>query len=136
MGFSFLEKQNFAKTLRNQEQIQKILDTSYPEEIIMFLKEQNLLKLLRDYALIPRKQKLFRPESLTVTYLLDSDTDIYSILLQFEDFLSPPVIKFESYLYNNIFQVSYSNRLLAAIGRYSRRISLQLGTGKYLSWEK
>ena len=92
MGFSVFEKLSLEKTLRDEDQIRKILDNSYPEDIIMFLKDQNLLKLLRDYAIIPRKQKLFRPESLTMTYLLDSDTDINSILLKFQDFLSPPVM--------------------------------------------
>ena len=91
MGFSVFEKLSFEKTLRNEDQIRKIVENSYPEDIIMFLKDQNLLKLLRDYAIIPRKQKLFRPESLTMTYLLDADTDISSILLEFQDFLSPPV---------------------------------------------
>ena len=91
MGFSAFEKNCFTDSLRNQEEIDNIIDNNYPEDIVRFLKDQNLLKLVRDYSIISHKSKLHKPESLTMTYLLDPDINIYDILHQWQEFLSPPV---------------------------------------------
>ena len=91
MGFSVFEKSSLQKSLRSSHITEKILQNSYPEDIIDFLKDQNLLKLMRDYAIIPHKQRLFKPESLTLTYLLDTDTNIFDIISKWQEFLSPPV---------------------------------------------
>ena len=91
MGFTAFEKSCFEGSLRDQDEIENIIDNDYPEDIVRFLKDQNLLKLVRDYSIISHKSKLHKPESLTMTYLLDPDKNIYDILQKWQEFLSPPV---------------------------------------------
>ena len=91
MGFTLLEKKCINASLRDEGTISKLLNESYPPEIIQFLKQENLLRQIRDYAIIPAKQRLRKPENLTVTYMLDAGTFVYDILAHWHDFLSPPV---------------------------------------------
>ena len=45
MGFSVLEKKCFTDSLRNQDEIDNIIDNNYPEDIVRFLKDQNLVMI-------------------------------------------------------------------------------------------
>ena len=94
MGFTAFEKKVLRETLRDKDTISSILGTEYPDEIIEFLKQENLLGQVRDYAIISAKAKLHKPENLTMTYLLDGSTYIYDILAKWQSFLSPPVTNF------------------------------------------
>lgn len=98
MGFTDYEKRSLQKTLRDREFIKELLDNEYPQEIVNFLKNENLLGQVRDYAIISNKQKMNRPENLTMTYVLDAQTFVYDILQSWQDFLSPPVLLFVSFI--------------------------------------
>lgn len=104
MGFTLFEKKCFRKTLRDEETIKNLLIESYPTEILQFFKQENLLRQIRDYAIIPEKQKLHKPEHLTLTYVLDAETFIYDIFVQWHEFLSPPVTLYLSGSNVNLFQ--------------------------------
>ena len=93
MGFTFFEKEELKQTLRDPDVIQSLLE-EYPIEVINFLKQEKLLGQIRDYSIIPSKQRLHKPENLTITYVLDSKTFVYDILAHWNEFLSPPVIIF------------------------------------------
>ena len=94
MGFTDYEKRLLQKTLRDREFIKELLDDEYPQEIVNFLKNENLLGQVRDYAIISNKPKINKPENLTITYVLDAKTFVYDILQSWQDFLSPPVVLF------------------------------------------
>ena len=98
MGFTDYEKRSLQKTLRDREFIKELLDNEYPQEIVNFLKNENLLGQVRDYAIISNKPKMNRPENLTMTYVLDAQTFVYDILQSWQDFLSPPVLLFVSFI--------------------------------------
>ena len=97
MGFTSFEKKSMTATLRDGEQINAIFEKDYPDDILEFLRQQNLLGQVRDYAIISNKQKLNKPEHLTMTYVLDPDTFVYDILSKWQEFLSPPVILTQKY---------------------------------------
>ena len=92
MGFTDYEKRLLQKTLRDRDFMKELLDDEYPQEIVNFLKNENLLGQVRDYAIISNKPKINKPENLTITYVLDAKTFVYDILLNWQDFLSPPVV--------------------------------------------
>ena len=91
MGFTYYEKNEFQNSMRDQESIRKLVESCLPDDVLGFLKYNNLLNLVRDYCIIPKSNKLHKPESLTVTYFLDQETTVYDILLHWTEFLTPPV---------------------------------------------
>ena len=91
MGFTDFEKSKLRSTLRSQSEIESLREQYLPDDVMQFLDSQGLRRQVRDYSIIPRVKKISRPESLTMTYFLDMDTNIHEILLQWQDFLSPPV---------------------------------------------
>ena len=105
MGFTSFEKRMLQKTLRDRGFMKELLDNEYPQEIVNYLKNENLLGQVRDYAIISNRPKLNKPENLTMTYVLDAQTFVYDILQSWQDFLSPPVLLSVLFIYNlKIFQ--------------------------------
>ena len=97
MGFTDYEKMEFEKTLRPYEKIKVLRDSYIPDDLLQFLASERVLRQVRDYAIISKIKKTGRPESVTMTYLLDVDTNIYNILLNWQEFLSPPVSLYKSF---------------------------------------
>ena len=91
MGFSEYEKYELLNTLRKNHKIEEIIETEYPDDVITFIKNEGLLRQLRDYCIMPKLTKLNRPENITITYLLDSQNSIYRILQLWQEFMTPPV---------------------------------------------
>ena len=99
MGFTDYEKTEFLATLRDSDKIETLRVNNLPDEVLAFLNSEGLTRQIRDYGIISKVMKIGRPESITITYLLDSDTKIHDILLNWQEFLSPPVSSY--FLINN-----------------------------------
>ena len=95
MGFSEYEKTEFMLSLREDAETYKILDHFYPEDVISYLKQNNFYRLVRDYSIIPKGERLHKAESIVMVYMLDPSITIKGLLLKWAGFLSPPVITFE-----------------------------------------
>ena len=91
MGFSVFEKNQFRSTLRDASKIEILRENSFPEDVLTFLNSEGLRTRVRDYAIMSKIKKTGRPENITITYMLDADTNIHDILLNWQEFLSPPV---------------------------------------------
>ena len=91
MGFTPFEKKNFRSNLRTDSDILQLLENQYPEDVVNYLVSENLLRQVRDYAIISDKPKPGKPENIVVTYLLSPKKTVYDILEQWQTFLSPPV---------------------------------------------
>ena len=89
--FTEYERDSFRETFREYSEIEKIIADELPDDLITFLRSQGHLKRARDYGIFRRLPKVDMSETIILTYLLDSKTSIYDIVLKWEDFLSPPV---------------------------------------------
>ena len=96
MGFSEYERIEFRKSCRDKDDIEILLDTQYPVDIVEFIKSEGHIRRTRDYCIFQKRQAQQKPEQVIVTYLLDSETSIYDILMKWGEFLSPPVSHFIS----------------------------------------
>lgn len=92
MGFTEYEKSELKATLRPDSVSQSLRDLCLPDDVLEYLNSERLLRQIRDYGIIPKSAKNGRPESITMTYFLDTETNIYDILQNWQEFLSPPVI--------------------------------------------
>ena len=90
--FSEYERQAFRDSCRDYSIIEKLRDAELPDDLILFLKEENHLKRVKDYVILRRFPKVNEAENIIITYFLDSKASVFSFLENWEDFLSPPVI--------------------------------------------
>ena len=97
MGFSEYERECFRETCREYSEIESSIKHFIPDDLLVFLKQENHLKRTKDYCIFQRKPKINMAESIIATYLLDPETTIHEILWKFAEFLSPPVIKYVKY---------------------------------------
>ena len=97
MGFSEYERECFRQTCREYSEIESSIKHFIPDDLLMFLKQENHLKRTKDYCIFQRKPKINMAESIIATYLLDPETTIHERLWKFAEFLSPPVIKYVKY---------------------------------------
>ena len=89
--FSEYERQAFRDTCRDNSIIEKLVDAELPDDLILFLKEENHLKRVKDYVILRRFPKVNEAENIIITYFLDSKASIFNFLENWEEFLSPPV---------------------------------------------
>ena len=89
--FTEFERDGFRATFREYSEIEAIIDNELPDDLITFLRSQGHLKRVRDYGIFRRLPKINMSETIILTYLLDSKTSLYDIILKWEEFLSPPV---------------------------------------------
>ena len=89
--FTEFERDGFRATFREYSEIEAIIDNELPDDLITFLRSQGHLKRARDYGIFRRLPKINMSETIILTYLLDSKTSLYDIILKWEEFLSPPV---------------------------------------------
>ena len=101
--FSEFEREEFRETCREYAEINTIIENELPDDLISFLKSENHLKRVKDYCIFQRLPKVNMAENIIVTYLMNSNQNIYDILSKWEEFLSPPVriFKFDVYLTNS-----------------------------------
>ena len=89
--FTEFERDGFRATFREYSEIEDIIARELPDDLTTFLSSEGHLKRVRDYGIFRRLPKVNMSETIVLTYLLDSKTTLYDILLKWEDFLSPPV---------------------------------------------
>lgn len=91
MGFTKFEKNEIIRMLRSDDETKNLVEKYLPDDVLEFLKNNKLFRQVRDYCIIPRIQKNNRPETLTVTFFLDTGNEIVEILEKWQEFISPPV---------------------------------------------
>ena len=91
MGFTEYEKSELRETLRPDSVTQSLRNLYLPDDVMEYLTSEKWLRQVRDHAIISKTSKLGRPEGITMTYMLDTDTNIYEILQKWQEFFSPPV---------------------------------------------
>ena len=89
--FTEFERDAFRATFRENSETEAIIENELPDDLITFLRSEGHLKRARDYGIFRRLPKVNTSETIILTYLLDSKTSLYDIILKWEDFLSPPV---------------------------------------------
>ena len=89
--FTEFERDAFRATFREYSEIEDIIARELPDDLTTFLSSEGHLKRVRDYAIFRRLPKVNMSETIILTYLLDSKTSLYDIILKWEEFLSPPV---------------------------------------------
>ena len=89
--FTEFERDGFRATFREYSEIEAIIDDELPDDLITFLRSEGHLKRARDYGIFRRLPKINMSETIILTYLFDSKTSLYDILIKWEEFLSPPV---------------------------------------------
>ena len=86
MGFTLFEKQCFRKTVQDID-----IEHHFPTDVNNFLTSEGFRGQVRDYAIIPERSKLGKPENIVMTYVLSTDRNVFDILKDWQSFLSPPV---------------------------------------------
>ena len=91
MGFSEREKMEIEKNLRPLHEIEKYRENEISDEILEYLKSNNLLRNIRDYAIFPRgKHKVTGCENITVVKYYSSEQNFANYVEDICGDLTPP----------------------------------------------
>ena len=90
MGFTEFEKNEMKGLFRVDSE--QIVEQTLPDDIILFLKSQNLMKQVRDYGIFPSKFRYrpFKAENIVLTFFMDPNFSIYQILNDLSYIITPP----------------------------------------------
>jgi hypothetical protein len=91
MGFTILEKHLMQKMIRSPDETLLLFKAQIDEDILTFLKKENLLKQISDYGLFPSKYRnLNRAENIVISKFFDFNFDIVEFLSNLAISISGP----------------------------------------------
>ena len=92
MGFKNFEKTQLLELLRDPKVVNSMREADLPEDIMNFLKNDGLLKQIRDYAIIPLgvRTRKGKPENIIFTWFMNTNFDFVDTLRNIGEILTPP----------------------------------------------
>lgn len=90
MGFTEYEKLEMRNLFRYNSE--DLVEETLPEEISVFLKNEGLMRQVRDYGKFPAKFRFrpFKAENIVLTFFMDPNFTIHETLMDLSYILTPP----------------------------------------------
>ncbi len=110
MGFSDLEKDGLLQMIRSEEIVDS-LRSELPDNILNFLRQEDLYSRVRDYAFMPtRPHRLKQTENVTLHLYFNNDLVVGEVIEELMNVLAPGYrikISYGFVMYNDQSKLSY-----------------------------
>ena len=89
MGFSDLEKDGLTQMIRSEEMVDS-LRSELPDNILNFLRQEDLNSRVRDYAFMPRRlHRIKKSENITMHFYFNNDLVVGEVIEDLMNVLAP-----------------------------------------------